>query len=209
MNNQTTSQQLFGSMANCLAKFYSPRIRVILSQGLDVNATNEYGQTPLMFAASFGNRDAIEILIQEGADISQKDHEELSVMHYACMYSNGIDCRTIELLHARGAALNDQGKDGNTPIYWVFYYLFRDLSDGSKTATYLLNQDVDPFIKNNMGQSTIDFIRKMEQNYPQEYKRLITQELDHALERAKSQRDQSLLNKQTLPIVSSVFSRRI
>jgi len=45
-------------------------VRVLVRQGVDVNATNDYGHTPLYYATSLGHRKAAEILIAAGADKS-------------------------------------------------------------------------------------------------------------------------------------------
>src|ERR1044072_1302476 len=45
------------------------------SPGVDVNATNERGSTPLLEAARFGHDDICRVLIAAGADLKAKDND--------------------------------------------------------------------------------------------------------------------------------------
>jgi cytohesin len=48
-------------------------IRMLLSSGADINARDEQQQTPLHWAAQEGNKDAAELLVQNGADRTVRD----------------------------------------------------------------------------------------------------------------------------------------
>ena|GEM_PF-1677335 len=59
-------------------------IEAAIKDGANVNAIDEYGETPLMIAAR-SNRDpeVISVLLQNGADASIKDNEGMSAVDYA------------------------------------------------------------------------------------------------------------------------------
>ena len=42
-------------------------VELLISKGANVNAVNEAGMRPLMFARGSGNKDVVEILIKNGA----------------------------------------------------------------------------------------------------------------------------------------------
>ena len=62
-------------------------VSAMLAQGFDVNAPQSYGfdegTTPLMMAAHYGTRDAVQLLLQEGADPSLRNQLGLSAADFA------------------------------------------------------------------------------------------------------------------------------
>ncbi len=48
------------------------QVRLLLDQGIDVNAKNEKGWTALHLAAHQGHKDIVELLIKSGANVNQK-----------------------------------------------------------------------------------------------------------------------------------------
>jgi ankyrin repeat protein len=45
-------------------------VEMLLAKGVNINATDEYGETPLHKAAYYGNKDVVEILLAHGASIN-------------------------------------------------------------------------------------------------------------------------------------------
>ena len=60
------------------------QVSALLTQGFDVNATDEYGQTPLMYAAT-GNEDpgVITVLVDVGADVDAQTLAGWTALMYA------------------------------------------------------------------------------------------------------------------------------
>jgi ankyrin repeat protein len=102
-----------------------PEVSRLLSVGADVNAKNNYGETPLHWACGRGHVQVVIELREHGADIEAKDYEDWTPLHWACCTDNLA--AVTELLSpndsngatSRGA--NIEAKDSNdwTPLHWV------------------------------------------------------------------------------------------
>ncbi|MCI0388369.1 MAG: ankyrin repeat domain-containing protein [Acidobacteria bacterium] len=55
----------------------------LLNAGCDVNAADNKGRTPLMYAVIFERRVAVDLLLKRGANIHTKDHDGLSALDWA------------------------------------------------------------------------------------------------------------------------------
>ncbi|KAF3333092.1 ankyrin repeat protein [Carex littledalei] len=77
---------------------------------IDVNLAAHSGKTPLCFAANFGDPNAIESLINCGANLNVKDANGLSPLHDAVI---GDKPRAIEVLLTKGAQLDVQNFTGS------------------------------------------------------------------------------------------------
>ena len=73
--------------------------------------TNLYGITPLHYACYFGNKRAIDLLLDLGADINARDDEGNTCLHYAI---NSSCLRTIKKLIIRGVDKSIKRKDNLT-----------------------------------------------------------------------------------------------
>lgn len=48
-------------------------VKELLSQGADINISDEYGETPLHSAALYGHLDVVKYLVEQGADVDVKN----------------------------------------------------------------------------------------------------------------------------------------
>ena len=71
------------------------------------------GETPLHWAARFGQSQVAELLIAEGADVNAKNVVGQTPLHWAAMAGHK---EIIELLIAAGAEVNAKTKRGDTPL---------------------------------------------------------------------------------------------
>jgi ankyrin repeat protein len=84
-----------------------------LDQGVDVNARDKSGQTPLHNASS---KEMAEFLIGRSADLNAKDVRGQTPLHR--MVAAGMNS-PIETLIARGADINARDNAGQTPLHWA------------------------------------------------------------------------------------------
>ena len=83
-----------------------------IAAGTDVDAKTR-GETPLLWAARFGQSQVAELLIAEGADVNAKNVVGQTPLHWAAMAGHK---EIIELLIAAGADVNAKTKRGETPL---------------------------------------------------------------------------------------------
>ena len=66
------------------------------SPGVDVNATNERGSTPLLEAARFGHDDICRVLIAAGANLKAKDNDGKTALMLAVQNNHDDVVRVLK-----------------------------------------------------------------------------------------------------------------
>ena len=92
-------------------------VKEFLTAGVDVNARDANGMTPLHGAAWIGQKEAIELLIAKGAGVNAKDKDGMTPLHSAIEgdeWQGGYEI--AELLIEKGADVNAKEDDGDTPL---------------------------------------------------------------------------------------------
>ena len=84
-----------------------------LQTGMDPEARSESGYTPLHWAASSGNAEAIEVLIAAGANPEARSESGYTPLNTA---ANSGNAEAIEVLIAAGANLEARSESGYTPL---------------------------------------------------------------------------------------------
>ncbi len=85
-----------------------------LAGGNNLNVPEQVGgNTPLMLAATFGNRDAASLLIQAGADLEIRNKSGGTALHQACFFAQPD---IVELLLDAGADPTSVNTYGVTPL---------------------------------------------------------------------------------------------
>ena len=59
------------------------KIDMLIKLGVDVNARGSSNHSALNWASLFGHKEIVELLIQNGADVNQKDNESQNAMMVA------------------------------------------------------------------------------------------------------------------------------
>jgi ankyrin repeat protein len=138
-----TSLFAFGSLAattqDPTSSFYEA-IRLGDTQGLQKviassgpNVRDRRGTTPLMYAAAVGNLEAMDVLIEAGADVKAKNDFDMTALMWCA-----TDEAKVALLIAKGADVNARSKQGRTPL------LIAAATDGdSRIVKLLLDKGAD------------------------------------------------------------------
>jgi hypothetical protein len=83
-----------------------------LASGADVDAVDEYGQTPLMYATAKNRLDIVRLLIDAGADVNVRSLAGWTTLHYA---ARDAESSLVEALLEAGADIQIRNADGLTP----------------------------------------------------------------------------------------------
>ncbi|XP_050346752.1 E3 ubiquitin-protein ligase HECTD1 isoform X1 [Nymphalis io] len=86
-------------------------ISAVTSGSVDVNFTDDVGQTLLNWAAAFGTREMVEFLCEKGADVNRGQRS--SSLHYAACFGRPAIAKVL-LRYGANADLRDE--DGKTPL---------------------------------------------------------------------------------------------
>ena len=112
--------------------------QAVLSHGVDVNATNKKNKTALVIACHKGNTDAINILLNAGADPNIPDCKGATCIHHAVI--KGCSKDVLETIMNHGADVNATNKNNETALMLA-------CEKGSKEAiNVLLSAGADPSI---------------------------------------------------------------
>ena len=86
-------------------------IKLLLSQGFDIDSRDLIGDTPLMSTARYGQQGAFQMF--QGADPSLKENDGFSLLHSA---AQGKNTSIINDLLSRGLDVDLRNNDGVTPL---------------------------------------------------------------------------------------------
>jgi ankyrin repeat protein len=96
------------------------RVKELVATGSNVNAKDEFGWTPLFWAACAGQTTVAEFLIENKADLAAHDGEGHSLLHEAAR-ARTDPAKLVELLIAKGADVNAKNARGDTPLHLACY----------------------------------------------------------------------------------------
>ncbi|RYP80672.1 hypothetical protein DL769_002354 [Monosporascus sp. CRB-8-3] len=120
--------------------------KLLLDRGADIEAKDEYGQTPLSLAASFGYEAVVELLLNKGADIKAKDEFGRTPLSLAALYGHKA---VLELLLDKGADIKAKDEFGRTPLSLA-------ARNGYETVVkLLLDRGADIKVKDKFGQTPL------------------------------------------------------
>lgn len=119
---------------------------LLQNRQVDVNALNRAGESPLMLAIITGQDELARQLIARGAAINKHGWAPL---HYAATKGN-IDI--MQLLLDHDAFIDTESPNRTTPLMMAAQY-----SGNEKAVQFLLEQGADPWTKNQLGMTALDF----------------------------------------------------
>ncbi|MBL4588137.1 ankyrin repeat domain-containing protein [Candidatus Babeliales bacterium] len=107
--DDTKSQLLLAAADNCCA----PSVEKLLKEEVDPNTQNDWGWTPLHFAARNECTETVNILIKYGADLNMKNEDGITPLHLATLSQQN---EVVKTLLKNGANLNMLDNDRKTPL---------------------------------------------------------------------------------------------
>uniref|UniRef100_A0A8C2ZX97 Ankyrin repeat domain 52 n=1 Tax=Cyclopterus lumpus TaxID=8103 RepID=A0A8C2ZX97_CYCLU len=130
------------------------------SAGDDINILDDHGRTCLHAAASGGNVDCLNLLLNSAAaELDAKDHLGRSPLHYAA--ANGNSQCTISLVRA-GADVNELDLTGCSPLHYAaashtFCGILNVVLCVFRCLDFLLDNGANPTLKNSKGYSAVHY----------------------------------------------------
>ncbi|MEZ0225284.1 MAG: ankyrin repeat domain-containing protein [Alphaproteobacteria bacterium] len=115
-------------------------VKDMLDLGVDPNYTDDYGRSFLYFAVSRGNRDAAELLLQNGAKVDLKTRSDGTLLHLAAK-KGGIEIAGM-LLARQAELIGMKDSDGNTALHAAAEHGYAEM------ASFLIERGADPNLKN-------------------------------------------------------------
>ncbi|MCL2001696.1 MAG: ankyrin repeat domain-containing protein, partial [Planctomycetes bacterium] len=105
-----------------LCKYGTPRnIERAIKTGANLEARNEYGETPLLVAIEYNeNSRAAAVLMKSGADLDAKDGNGETALITAA--KNRKDTDVLLMLLEAGADVNETNEDGDTALHYAAYW---------------------------------------------------------------------------------------
>jgi ankyrin repeat protein len=128
---------------------------IIIANDVNVNAKDEYGNTPLHMAVDNENYELIDLLIRNSANINLLNKERKAPLHLAMDIGTPDSKNNTKLaafLINRGASLKIHHPVGNSNLLHLSTSLFADKS----FIEFLLNKGVDINAKNDNGNTPLD-----------------------------------------------------
>lgn len=122
-----------------------PMIRLLLKNGADGDkAVNLWGETPLMVAAKADFPEALQLLLDQGADATRRSNFMETALHFAAHH---YTVETINLLLDAGADIDAPDRTGQTALHIAAHHNRRDV------VKTLVARGADPLIEDQRGRT--------------------------------------------------------
>lgn len=121
---------------------------ILCHPGNDIDAHDENGETPLLWAAKYGTTIHLRLLFDYGADINEVDSLQRTALHYISIRP---ECTMLtEYFLKKGANTNTKDKFGRSPLHHAANTGLPEI------VKLLLKYRADPFNVDKNGQTPFD-----------------------------------------------------
>ncbi|KAG5449039.1 Poly [ADP-ribose] polymerase tankyrase-1 [Clonorchis sinensis] len=149
LDAQLRSGAMSGQIFDACRTGDAARVKHFLENGLNVQVTDTLGRksTPLHFAAGYGHREVVEVLLEHGADVASRDDGGLVPLHNACSFGH------VDVVHL----LLTAGSDPNARDCWNYTPLHEAAIKGKvEVCILLLQAKADPHARNLDGKTPVE-----------------------------------------------------
>ncbi|XP_067653126.1 ankyrin-3-like [Haliotis asinina] len=100
---------------------------ILIQSSLDINSKCDDETTPVMHAAAQGKNEVFDILVKNGANLSDTDVDGSNILHWAC---RGGNAKIVNYILIRNIAdINSNNGDGETPVLLAACHGRREVFD--------------------------------------------------------------------------------
>ncbi|CAH1118958.1 unnamed protein product [Phaedon cochleariae] len=119
------------------------RLKTLLSEVANVNFVDENSMTPLQHAAYKGNKEIVQLLLDQGSDVNYCEHQHnYTALHFAGLSGNSDVCLALLLAGAKSLVTNTVGRNAAQMAAFVGHH-----SCVAVINNYIPKQDVDYYTK--------------------------------------------------------------
>jgi len=118
----------------------------LIDKGADVNASNNWGNTPLHYALDNGHTEVAMALIDKGADLNARNNDGYTPLHIALMKGHTEAAMAVI---DKGADVNARNNDGYTPLHYALSY------GHSEVAMAVIDKGADVNARDNNGDTPL------------------------------------------------------
>ncbi len=129
-------------------------VALLIERKADVHFADNTGKTAVVYAAARGFGAIVEKLLAHGIDVNRRYGNDLTVLMWAAGHANDVPesdgIRTVELLVARGARLDDADNRGRTALM-----IAAELGHGA-VVDFLLQRGASKGLRDHDGKTALD-----------------------------------------------------
>ncbi|XP_072388562.1 ankyrin repeat and MYND domain-containing protein 2-like [Diabrotica undecimpunctata] len=130
-----TDQQIFKAIENNDVVL----LKTLLAETKNVNILDENSMTPLQHAAYKGNKDLVQVLLDQGADVNYCEHQHTyTALHFAGLSGNSDVCLALLLAGAKSHITNTVGRTPSQMAAFVGHH-----NCVSVINSYIPKSDID------------------------------------------------------------------
>ena len=147
-SNQKT--KIYDEFISAIKSNNVEEVKRLLTQGVDVNAQDEYGYNPLFYAVVNGNTEMVKLLIEAGADVNTKNKFGTTPLFSVALLGR---TEVAKLLIEAGADVNTKNVNGETPLFTAAH------NGNTEIAKLLIDAGADVNTKNLDGKTPLFYAR--------------------------------------------------